>query len=434
MATPKRQLPLNYGDTFMKTWCKISIRRAFVTFIGALLLVGTWYPTLALATCNVTSNGSGSVGRITKFTPSSCSIGNSVITESSGKIGIGTTAPAATLDVHGGGVIRGATGIGAPASGGFEFEVSAPNQIGLSVEGPASGVGAGLQLITTGSGGLDWEILDTGSNSAQGADKLNIRNVNEGHDVFTIRGVDGAIGINATNPGAFQLDVVTLGGNGGISVSAAASTAIAANNSNGDAILATNDSLASTLGVQNSTTNTTAALADFLAPNTTRLTSSENGCVIDTLGDLTCTGTISGGTPIASASPLSTPHNRLASAESKGQYVKLSSLEAASQWSEDFGSARLVHGVASVALDPDFARTLGAGGAYHVFFTPKADCKGLYVARETSAGFEVYELGGGRSTLEFDYRVVGRHKLYRPIRASTGADLAKAAVSSQPAS
>jgi hypothetical protein len=419
----------------MKTWCKISIRRAFVTFTGALLLVGTWYPTLALAICNVTSNGSGSVGRITKFTPSSCSIGNSVITESSGKIGIGTTAPAATLDVNGGGVIRGATGIGTPASGGFEFQVTAPNQIGLLVEGPASGVGAGIQLKTTGSGGLQWELLDTGSNSAQGADKLNIRNVNEGHDVFTIRGVDGAIGINSTNPGAFQLDVVTLGGNGGISVSAAASTAISANNSNGDAILATNNSPASTLGVQNSTTDTTAAIADFLAPNTTpHPTLSENGCVIDTLGNLTCTGNIVANTAIASASPLSAPRDRLASAKPKGKYVKLSSMEAASQWSEDFGSARLVHGIANVALDPDFARTLGAGGAYHVFFTPEADCKGLYVARETSTGFEVHELGGGRSTLEFDYRIVGHHKLYRPIRASTGANLAKAAVSSQPAS
>ena len=118
----------------MKTCCNMNTRCGPLTLTSALLMavmIGSWYPTAAGATCNVTSNGSGSVGRITKFTPSSCNIENSAIFESSGKVGIG-----------------------APASGGFEFQVSAPNQIGLLVEGPASGVGAGLDFKTTGTGGL----------------------------------------------------------------------------------------------------------------------------------------------------------------------------------------------------------------------------------------------------------------------------------------
>jgi len=422
----------------MKTCRNMNTPRRLVTLSAVLLMavmMGAWYPTAALATCDVTSNGSGGVGRITKFTPSSCNIENSAIFESSGKVGIGTTTPATTLDVSGGAVFRGVTGVGAPASGGFEFEVSAPNQIGLLIQGPASGVGAGLDFKTTGKGGLQWEILDTGATAAQGPDKLNIRNINTGQDVFTIRSIDGAVGINSTNPGAFQLDVVTADGNGGISVSANASTAILAQNSNGDAVLAENNSPASTLGVQNSTTDTTAALADFLAPNTPRGPNGENGCLIDTLGNLTCTGTISGNTVIASASPLGLPTKRLASrAYPSAQYASAHSSELAYQWREDFGSARLVHGIAKIALDPDFARTLSTAKGYHVFFTPKANCKGLYVGHETSTGFEVHELGGGRSTLEFDYRVVGRDKLYRPAHTSAGADLAKAAVSSQPAS
>ena len=304
----------------------------------------------------------------------------------------------------------------------------------MLVEGPASGVGAGLDFKTTGTGGLQWEILDTGSNSAQGADKLNIRNVNEGHDVLTIRGVDGAVGINTTNPEDFQLNVVTLDGNEGISVTAGAGTAIFANNTNGDAILADNNSPASTLGVQNSTTDTTAALAEFLAPNTPRSTSGENGCEIDTLGDLTCTGNVVGNTAFASASPIGPPANRLAGrARPSAHYASLPAMEAAGQWREDFGSARLVHGVAKVALDPDFARTLGAAEAYRVFFTPNGDCNGLYVARKTMTSFEVRELRGGGSSVEFDYRIVGDRKLYSPIRVS-GGDLAKAAVSSRPAS
>jgi hypothetical protein len=90
-------------------------------------------------------------------------------------VGIGTSTPAATLDV------------------------SAPNQVGLFVRGPEAGVGAGLDLQTTGSGGLQWEILDTGNISAQGRNKLNIRNVNTGNDVLTIL-ANGQIGIETTSP------------------------------------------------------------------------------------------------------------------------------------------------------------------------------------------------------------------------------------------
>jgi hypothetical protein len=109
-------------------------------------------------------------------------------------------------------------------------------------------------------------------------------------------------------------------------------------------------------------------------------------------------------------------------------------MKAGSQWREDFGSARLVHGVARVALDPEFVRTLSTADAYQVFFTPKADCKGLYVARETSTGFEVREIGGGRSSLEFDYRIVGRPTKDRLNRESNGRYLARVALSTKPAS
>jgi Chaperone of endosialidase len=90
-------------------------------------------------------------------------------------VGIGTTTPFATLDVV------------------------APDQIGLFVRGPESGVGAGLDLQTTGAGGLQWEILDTGNTSAQGPNKLNIRNVNTGNDVLTIL-ASGAVGIETREP------------------------------------------------------------------------------------------------------------------------------------------------------------------------------------------------------------------------------------------
>ncbi len=91
-------------------------------------------------------------------------------------VGIGTSTPGATLEVDG------------------------PNQLDVLIQAPESGTGAGLDLNTTGTGGLHWEILDTGSTAAQGANKLNIRNVNAGTDVLTIL-ASGKVGIGTTTPG-----------------------------------------------------------------------------------------------------------------------------------------------------------------------------------------------------------------------------------------
>jgi hypothetical protein len=74
---PRKRKADNLGSNcggFMKTCSNVNTRRGLVILSAALLmavLMATWYPAAAWATCNVTSNGSGSVGRITKFTPSS---------------------------------------------------------------------------------------------------------------------------------------------------------------------------------------------------------------------------------------------------------------------------------------------------------------------------------------------------------------------------
>src|SRR5262245_62030106 len=56
------------------------------------------------------------------------------------------------------------------------------------------------------------------------------------------------------------------------------------------------------------------------------------------------------------------------------------------------------------------------GDDYHVFLTPKGDCKGLYVAYQTSTSFEVRELRNGKGTLEFDYRIVAKRRGYERAR------------------
>jgi hypothetical protein len=83
-------------------------------------------------------------------------------------------------------------------------------------------------------------------------------------------------------------------------------------------------------------------------------------------------------------------------------------MESPEHWFEDFGSAKLARGRAVVKLDADFAKVIKRGD-YRVFVTPEGDCRGLYVRCRTN-DFEVRELAGGKSSIAFCYRIVGRRK------------------------
>ena len=122
-------------------------------------------------------------------------------------------------------------------------------------------------------------------------------------------------------------------------------------------------------------------------------------CYILGSGDLTCTGTISGSNVTADKRALTTY-----------------GVQSAENWYEDYGSGQLHGGSVQVSLDPDFAQTVNTTVDYHVFLTPKGDCKGLYVANETAGGFEVHELGGGTSSIAFDYKIVAKRKGYEQLR------------------
>ncbi|MBV9332865.1 MAG: hypothetical protein JO146_02575 [Candidatus Eremiobacteraeota bacterium] len=74
---------------------------------------------------------------------------------------------------------------------------------------------------------------------------------------------------------------------------------------------------------------------------------------------------------------------------------------------EDTGTARMTDGEAAVRFDPAYARLLDFSHGYQVFLTPDGDTRGLYVAQKFEGGFMVREIERGRSSLYFDYRVVG---------------------------
>jgi hypothetical protein len=84
-------------------------------------------------------------------------------------------------------------------------------------------------------------------------------------------------------------------------------------------------------------------------------------------------------------------------------------MESPEHWFEDFGSARLTRGRATVKLDANFARVVKLN-EYRVFLTPEGNCQGLYVLSKRGTNFEVRELQGGTSNAPFSYRIVAKRK------------------------
>ncbi|HEV3092144.1 MAG TPA: hypothetical protein VGX91_11965 [Candidatus Cybelea sp.] len=121
---------------------------------------------------------------------------------------------------------------------------------------------------------------------------------------------------------------------------------------------------------------------------------STNGlCTIDYNATLACTG----GTEVKNV--------RVRHTNANGQRVLAYAAESATATIEDVGTARMTGGVANVTIDPAFAAVMDRRW-YYVFLTPLGDTRGLYVSQKTPTSFQVRETEGGRSRLEFDYRIV----------------------------
>src|SRR6202020_2027393 len=117
-------------------------------------------------------------------------------------------------------------------------------------------------------------------------------------------------------------------------------------------------------------------------------------------GDLSCSGSVTGVVPVDGGS----------------RKVALYAIEGPENWFEDAGSGQLSNGSARVDLDPTFAQTVNTEMDYKVFPVPNGDCKGLYITHKTQTSFEVHELGGGTSSIAFDYRIMAKRKGYENVR------------------
>ena len=386
--------------------------------------------------------GSGTTDFVPLWTGAS-SIGNSVLfqsgTGSTAKVGINTTTPASTLDVKGTGIIRGALSL--PATGtatSSKGDDSQPlNMVASSFNSSAS---------TAVNQTFRWQAEPVGNDTSSPSGKLDLL-FGEGSSAPSETGLtiasNGLItfATGQTLPGGDVSGQLGAGGNiTGISTNGSiaggsgifASTLSAGGNITGDNISAqgtisaaaasiTGNILAGSIGTagaasfgnvfglqttfENSSTTQTLTLQNFDAPaNNVFVEAQFNnaGKAIvwtDALGDFNALGTKSAVVPA-----------------NDGSMVKLFAVESPQVWFDDYGSGRLTAGTAAISLDAGFAQTVNTAVEYHVFLTPKGDCKGLYVTNETVTGFEVKELGGGASSVGFDYRVVALRKGYENVR------------------
>ncbi|MGD0832212.1 MAG: hypothetical protein ABR907_14820, partial [Terracidiphilus sp.] len=117
-------------------------------------------------------------------------------------------------------------------------------------------------------------------------------------------------------------------------------------------------------------------------------------CGINQSGNIACTGQVK--------ALVTTPDGL--------RQVETYAVQSAENWVEDYGSGQLYHGSATIALDPAFVETVNTGVDFHVFLTPGNDCQGLYVSHKTASSFEVHELGGGHSTIPFDFKIVAKRR------------------------
>jgi hypothetical protein len=99
-----------------------------------------------------------------------------------------------------------------------------------------------------------------------------------------------------------------------------------------------------------------------------------------------------------------------------GHTIQVFSGGSTEHWIEDYGSGQLSGGVATIQLDPGFLGVSNTAVEYHVFLTPKGDSKGLYITNEGPNGFEVHESSGGASSIAFDYRIVAKRKGFESAR------------------
>ena len=314
------------------------------------------------------SSGTGAQGEALSTTGTTYGVqGNSASPAGTGVQGTASSTTGDTFGVVG--VVSSGTGRG------VEGDNNATTGDSVGVIGfAASDTGVGVQGQATATSGVNYGVSGL-SASSQGAGVYGVG----------ITGSDLGGELSGNSAGVWG---DTKNGSAGVFATADGTEAIAAYNN------ATN---VATLFVENQedTNSNSIVLATF---------SSYGGyCDVFVNGNLMCSGSVGG-------------HAVVADGAKGNRDVALYAMQSPENWFEDAGSGQLHNGAALVALDPQYAQTVNTGMDYHVFLTPNGDCKGLYVTQKSPTSFEVHELGGGNSTVAFDYRIMARRKGFENVR------------------
>jgi len=347
---------------------------------------------------------------------------NVVMSTHGGKVGIGTAAPAAVLEVNGtakfdgnitfastqtfpitgtgGGTITGITTTSPLTGSGTSGSVA----LGLNtstLETTLNGVYPQLSATTNAfKGGASFTGPITAASSS-GNGVYGSTNENGAGVLGTVASpVSQDSGVTGIDTGASVVGntyEITSGVWGDVSAASNGTlwnVGVMGSADNGQAgVFLNNSAEYPTLVVMNySSGGATGLFKTFMAK------SAEGTCGIGS-GSMSCTGPIKS---LASSGPDST--------------VETYSVQSPENWMEDFGSGNLQNGVALITVDPGFGKTVTGDASYHVFLTPNGDSKGLYVISKTATTFEVRESGGGTSTLSFDYRIVAKRRGYETQR------------------
>jgi hypothetical protein len=306
--------------------------------------------------------------------------------------GSGTSTPAETgLSINNAGFIT-ATGLFVNTTAEEPISALSSNDFAPVIIGTATsttGAAAGVEGLTKSTASDSYGVL--GIAAASSGSPIGVYGLGQSTSTFSI-GVFGQYATESATGAGFLQQAAGVWGDGSTGLeNDGAEVGVLGTIDSGHAGLFESNGGATTLEVINDSSNGQVFEAT---------SGSGNSCFIFASGDLSCTGT----------------KNALVPVDGGQRTVAMSAIESPENWFEDLGSAKLVNGVAVVELDPTFIQTVNSTIDYKVFPVPNGDCKGLYVTNKTATSFEVHELGGGTSSIAFDYRITALRLKYENVR------------------
>jgi hypothetical protein len=331
-------------------------------------------------------------------------------------VGVGGSAnntTGANFGVFGESSSTSGTGVsgGALATTGFAVGVAGTSDStsGVGVVGNAAaqtGSAFGVKGVTESSAGVGvYGIADSDTGANLGVEGTTASPAGAGVQGTNTSTTGSAFGVGAITVSTSGISMYAVAVEPSITTGAARPVAVwgSTNQSGGVAVAGTADD-GYAMAAANYSVNAATVRFENQDPDSSALVVRTLGaggsCFIDGSGNLLCEGTKSAVVPV----------------DGGARKVALYAVEAPENWFEDAGSASLANGSAVVHMESTFAQTVNGEVEYHVFLTPKGDCKGLYVTNETADSFEVRELGGGAANIAFDYRIMARRKGYENVR------------------